>query len=150
MSTSPRTPFLSEIESGQPVPISKLAYFRERFRDRLYELVVSEFLKQERAGTLTKAEVARRTGRKPEQITRWLGAPGNWTLETVSDLMLAISKAELNFSLAPLRNRPQANFPGAEWIKVPTTAVPKIEEKIARPAPRIIHGPPKALETTAV
>ena len=132
MSTSQRTPFLSEIESGKPIPLGKLAYFRERFRDRLYELVVSEFLKQERAGGLSKAEVARRIGRKPEQITRWLGAPGNWTLETVSDLLLAICKSELNFSLAPLQSRPQADFQGAEWIKTPSMIDPM--------EPKTTHG----------
>ena len=95
MTTSVTTSFLSEIlDDNEIIPPGKLAYFRERFRDRLYELVVAEFLKKEAASTLTRAQLARRIGRKPEQITRWLGAPGNWTLETVSDLMLAISKAE--------------------------------------------------------
>jgi hypothetical protein len=118
MSTSPtpQTSFLSEISAGQPIPLGKLAYFRERFRDRLYELVVSEFLKKERAGQLTRADLARRIGRKPEQISRWLGAPGNWTLETVSDLLLAISKSELIFELSPLENRAPRNYVGPDWI----------------------------------
>jgi len=120
--TTPQTDFLSEIQTDRPIPLGKLAYFRERFRDRLYELVLSEFLKRERTGELTKAEVARRIGRKPEQITRWLGAPGNWTLETVSDLLLAIGKAELNFKLAPLLGRCSANFHGAEWLYLPPVA----------------------------
>lgn len=115
MSTS-RTPFLSEVLAGGPIPIGKLAYFRERFRDRLYELVVSEFLRKEKAGELTKADLARRIGRKPEQISRWLGAPGNWTLETVSDLLLAISKAELAFTLVPLERRMIRNYNGPDWL----------------------------------
>jgi hypothetical protein len=115
MSTSAKKSFLSEILDDDTIPIGKLAYFRERFRDRLYELVVSEFLRKEKTG-LTKAQVARRIGRKPEQITRWLGAPGNWTLETVSDLLLAISKAEPRISLASLENRPTRNFTRPEWM----------------------------------
>jgi hypothetical protein len=83
----------------------------------LYELVVSEFLKKERAGELSRADLARRIGRKPEQITRWLGAPGNWTIETVSDLLLAISKAELNFELSPLENRAPRNYAGPDWLR---------------------------------
>jgi hypothetical protein len=119
MSTSQTSPtsFLSEIAKGEAIPIGKLAYFRERFRDRLYELVVSEFLKKERSRELTRADLARRIGRKPEQITRWLGAPGNWTLETVSDLLLAISKAELNFELAPLENKTIRNYAGPDWLR---------------------------------
>lgn len=108
-SSTSQTSFLSEIVSGQAIPLGKLAYFRERFRDRLYELVVSEFLRKEKAGELSRADLARRIGRKPEQITRWLGAPGNWTLETVSDLLLGITKAELDFKLAPLENRIKRN-----------------------------------------
>jgi hypothetical protein len=116
-SQTSQTSFLSEISKGEPIPVGKLAYFRERFRDRLYELVVKEFLKKERSGQLTRADLARRIGRKPEQITRWLGAPGNWTLETVSDLLLAISKAELNFELYPLENRAPRNYDGPDWLK---------------------------------
>ena len=102
MSTSARPHFLSEILEGKPIPKGKLAFFQERLRDHLYELVVSEFLKREQAGVLTKAAVAHRLGKDPSQITRWLGAPGNWELDTVSDLLLAIAQAEPAISLAPL------------------------------------------------
>lgn len=118
MSTSAKKQFLSEILSdNDPIPPGKLAFFRERFRDHLYDLVLSEFLKRE-AGGLTKAAIAKRIGRKPEQITRWLGAPGNWTIETVSDLMLAISKAEPLVNLKPLANRPPANKAEPDWMEL--------------------------------
>ena len=102
MSTSAKPHFLSEILEGKPIPKGKLAFFQERFRDHLYELVVYEFLKREQAGVLTKAAVAHRLGKDPSQITRWLGAPGNWELDTVSDLLLAIAQAEPAISLTPL------------------------------------------------
>lgn len=102
MSTSAKPHFLSEILEGKPIPKGKLAFFQERFRDHLYELVVSEFLKREQTGALTKAAVAQRLGKDPSQITRWLGAPGNWELDTVSDLLLAIAQAEPAISLTPL------------------------------------------------
>jgi hypothetical protein len=118
MSMSRRTAFLSEIISGQQIPLGTRSFFQERFRSRLYDLVVSEFLKQEQASGLTRAEVARRIGRKPEQITRWLGAPGNWTVETVSDLLLAISKAEPAIGLSPLDGRPARNFDIPDWARI--------------------------------
>jgi hypothetical protein len=117
MTTSPKTPFLSEVLDGEKkIPPGKLAYFRERFRDHLYEVVVTDFLKKEAAGNLTRAQLARRIGRRPEQITRWLAAPGNWTLETVSDLMLAISKAEPRISTLSLENRAARNFLQPDWL----------------------------------
>src|SRR5262245_50357405 len=99
MTTSAPTQFLSEILNGDPIPKGKLAFFQERFRDHLYELVVSEFVRRETAGQLTKKQVADRIHKDPSQITRWLGAPGNWELETVSDLLLAIAQAEPVISL---------------------------------------------------
>ena len=113
MNTS-RKPFLSEVLNGDKIPLGTLSYFRERFRDRLYDLVIEEFLKQRAESDLTQAEVARRIGRRPEQITRWFGAPGNWTLETVSDLLLAIAKSEPDVILLPLEGRANRNYRGQD------------------------------------
>ena len=109
MRISRNTPSLSEGLTGDRIPLGTLSYFRERFRDRLYDLVLSEFHRQVAECGLTKADVARRIGRRPEQITRWFGAPGNWTLETVSDLLLAVAKAEPDVTLLPLAGRAVRN-----------------------------------------
>lgn len=110
MNTSRKNPFLSTILDGEVIPLGTLSYFRERFRDRLYDLVMEEFLKQDAEAGLTRAEVARRIGRRPEQITRWFSAPGNWTLETVSDLLLAVARSEVDVTLMPLKGRAVRNF----------------------------------------
>ena len=110
MNTSQKNNFLSEVLNGGRIPLGTLSYFRERFRDRLYDLVLDGFFKQEEETGLTRADVARRIGRRPEQITRWFGAPGNWTLETVSDLLLAIAKSEPGMRLLPLEGRSVRNF----------------------------------------
>ena len=91
---SHRTPFLSEIASGDPIPPGKLAYFQERTRNNLHNFILTKFLREEENG-LTRAELARRIGRSPEVITRLLGAPGNWTIATISDLLLGICGEEL-------------------------------------------------------
>jgi hypothetical protein len=88
-----KLPPLHEILSGDPISDETLEDFRNRFRERLFELVLSEYRKQAEKG-MTKSHIAHRINRRPEQITRWLAAPGNWTLETVSDLLLVISQAE--------------------------------------------------------
>ena len=103
MTTSQQTPFLSEIIESVPIPQERLAYFRARLKNRLHSYVLSQFLKVENQSKLTKAELARKLGKKPEQITRWLGAPGNWELDTLSDLLLGMG-FEPNFFSANLRH----------------------------------------------
>jgi hypothetical protein len=117
MTTSLPTPFLSEIVDGSPIPPSKLGYFRARLSNRIHELVLEAFIKGESTGKISRAELARRIGRKPEQVTRWLGAPGNWTIETVSDLLLGMG-CELGLSILPFaQEQTLVNVPYATTIQ---------------------------------
>ena len=145
MNTSRKKPILSEVLDGGEIPLGTLSYFRERFRDRLYDLVMEEFLKQDAETGLTRADVARRIGRRPEQITRWFGAPGNWTLETVSDLLLAIARAEPDVTLLPLEGRPVRNYRGERM----TTQRPK-SKTLPRPTVSAIdaNNNPQGLSMT--
>lgn len=103
MTTSPKTAFLSEIlEHGKQIPAGKLAYFRARLKNRLHEVVLNYFV----ALDINKADLARKLGRKPEQITRWLGSPGNWTLDTLSDLLLGMG-CEPSLSLTKISAAPE-------------------------------------------
>ena len=133
MTTSQRMSFLSEVVSGAPIPVNKRAYFQARLRNRLYDFVVTKFLERERNKELTRAELARRIGRKPESITRLLGAPGNWTLGTVSDLLLGINGEELEPASLSLLDRPSRNFAREDWIKEdhPYDAKEKIQQSLA-------------------
>ena len=89
---SQRTHFWSEIEDlNAPIPEGKLEYLRERLRNDLYHFVIAKFLEQEEARGLNKADLARRLACDPARLNRLLGAPGNWTLKTVSDLLVGIS-----------------------------------------------------------
>jgi hypothetical protein len=116
MTTSQEKPFLYEILAGEPIPPAKLTYFRERFRGRVYDAVITEFIRQRDEKKLTQAELGRRINRTQDQMSRWLGAPGNWTLDTISDLMLAMG-AELEFSVLPFAGRHRINYAaGAEWL----------------------------------
>jgi hypothetical protein len=89
MSTSRTRSFLTEIIEGTPIPVGKLEYFRARLQSRVHQLVLAEYLRQEDRG-LRQIDLARRISRKPEIINRLLGAPGNWTINTVSDLLLGM------------------------------------------------------------
>lgn len=69
------------------VGISKywIGYFREKFRGEVNDQLLEAF----RASGITKADIARKLDRRPEQITRWLSAPCNLEADTISDLALA-------------------------------------------------------------
>lgn len=139
MTISQQTSFLSEILKGDPIPVGKLAYFRERLRNRLYEFVAREFLERQEREGLTRADVARRIRRRPEQVTRWLGAPGNWTLDTLSDLMLALA-LEPEFSAASLDANGAKSLPNSLGFTAlqaanqqARTAQPLSQERVGRP-----------------
>lgn len=113
--TTPQTSFLSEIESNQAIPLGKLAYLRERTRNRLYDFIVSRFIERSKDG-FTKADLARRIGKKPEVVTRLLGAPGNWTIDTLSDLLAGIGAEELEPQSISLLGRAPRNHSAPEWL----------------------------------
>jgi hypothetical protein len=113
-------PFFSEIAGGHhgpAIPEAKRAYFQARLRNRLFNFIVERFLQEQRCG-LTKAALARRIGKTPDVVNRWLGAPSNLTLDTVSDLLLGIGAEELKPETSSLLDQRPTNFPHADWIKL--------------------------------
>lgn len=110
--TTFQTRLLNEIaagHSGPPIPEAKRVYFQERFRGRFFEFMIERFLAAQAIG-LTKAKLARRIGKPPEVINRWLGAPSNLTLDSISDLLLGISAEEPEINGASLLNRSPVNY----------------------------------------
>jgi hypothetical protein len=95
MTTYQTQDLFTEILEGKPLPPEKLEYFRARLRLQIHDLVASRFDQQE---TLNQADYARRIHRKPEAINRLLSAPGNWTLDTLSDLMVGLGFVFTSFT----------------------------------------------------
>ena len=77
---------LSKPKRGEKSALFDLAFVRSRNRNKAHSLLLEEFEKSE----LSKDDLAKMLGRRPEQITRWLSGPGNLTLDTMSDLIFAI------------------------------------------------------------
>jgi hypothetical protein len=107
---------LSELETGSPIPLEKRAYFHARVLNSFYQFVLQKFLEEERTGRLTKAELARRIEKRPEVVSRLLGAPGNWGLETATDLLLGICGEELRPASSSLLGRATRNYDHAGWL----------------------------------
>lgn len=74
-----------------------LVYSRQRLKNQLFEVVLQAFVERFRRNNLNKSDLAFAMKRDPAQITRWLKGPGNWTLDTVSDILRAL-RADLRVS----------------------------------------------------
>jgi hypothetical protein len=85
MPTSPMS-ILSEIEHGNPISLKTRAFYRRRFQNLFHRLVVRAF----RETGLNQKQLADRIDSQTSQVNRWLGIPGNWTLNTISDLLLGM------------------------------------------------------------
>lgn len=84
--------YQQQIESAiseDVIPRYWLGYFREAFREAINDQLLELYGATSRNG-LTKKVIAQKLGRRPEQITRWLAAPNNLEVDTVSDLALAM------------------------------------------------------------
>jgi hypothetical protein len=108
------TTVLTERNDRDALSSGTRAYFRARQKNRLYHLVMSKFRERQDAEGLTKAQLARRMGKKPEVVNRLLAAPGNWELDTLSDLLLAIAGEELNATSSNPADLPPQNSRSAD------------------------------------
>lgn len=85
MSASTHT--LRKPQPGKRISTGSLAYISTRNRLKAFSLIHDEF----RKSGITQSELARRLGKGPDRVCKLLGAPGNWTLDTISELLFAIS-----------------------------------------------------------
>lgn len=134
---------LSEPSGDEEISIGTLAYFRSRFKRRLYDLIIEAF---ERSG-LTQVKLAKRLGLGTDRICRVLGGPGNLTLETVSDILFAMGGAELalaiSYPLATSVKSTSSTEQKAQVIPMPrrsppaprTDAIPGLIESLQEPKP---------------
>lgn len=104
---------LSKPSDSSLVPKGTFGYFRSRNKHRLYSLVIAEF---KRSG-LSQADLARRLGKRPDVVCRWLAGPTNWTIDTVSDLLFAISGAEPEYGVNYPLDQPMRNDTRPRWLE---------------------------------
>lgn len=87
-----------------PLSDREIFYFRQRQKNRFFQSIVAHFAEQAEENGLTKRHIASLLDKDPAQITRWLSAPGNLTLDTISDLLLAMN-AELDARIVPFDDK---------------------------------------------
>lgn len=98
-----------ENTSNKALGTREVSYYRQRYKNRIFSEIVTFFARESERTGLTKRDLAARLQRDPGLITRWLSAPSNLTLETISDLLLAMG-AEMDSRIVSFSERPIRNF----------------------------------------
>ena len=81
-------------------------YYRRRLQNNVYYDVIERFVELAEKRGLMKRDIARALGKDEGQISRNFAKPGNWTLSSISDLLLAMG-AELSLEVVPIDGQEQ-------------------------------------------
>ena len=73
----------------QTKSLRDVAYYRQRYQNRVFSALVKFVSEQSDAEHITKKNLADRLNKDAGQVSRLLGHPSNLTLDTISDLLLA-------------------------------------------------------------
>jgi transcriptional regulator with XRE-family HTH domain len=92
-----------------PIPDREIFYQRERQRNRVFEALVGFYANRAEKSGISQRDIAKKLKRDPAQISRWLSQPSNLTLDTVTDLLLALD-AELDVTVHLFADRPKTNY----------------------------------------
>jgi len=90
MTTSLTKSSISAIPNDGKPTQDQYVFFARRLKNKLHGEVLRCYLREKKENNLTKAELARRMDKDPAQINRWLAAPKNLELDTISELLLAM------------------------------------------------------------
>jgi len=99
MNTFHETSLLAEPSGDERIDERALGYVTQTARDDVFDMVANACVE---AG-VTRANIARRLGKDPAQVSRLLNSPGNWTIDTIAELLFAIDGSFLR----PARHWPQ-------------------------------------------
>ena len=87
--------------SETKLPETEIYFFRQRLKNKIFQSTMSYFAEAASENSMTRKDIAFLLDKDPAQITRWFSGPDNWTLDTISDLLLAMG-AEIKYEIVPL------------------------------------------------
>jgi transcriptional regulator with XRE-family HTH domain len=98
----------SELHGDGPLSPGTRAFIGSRARNAFFSLV-HERLRRAKAEGLTQAKLAERLGKDPGRLSNTLSSPGNWTIDTIAELLFGISRTEVVAMDRPLLDREIGN-----------------------------------------
>ena len=102
----------ADIAKSGRVSDATFAYLGQRAKNVCYDFVMKKFL----SSGLTKAELARRLGSRPDRVSHILASPANWTIRTMAELLAAISEEEFVPHSVKLAGRAPRNISQADLL----------------------------------
>jgi len=88
----------------EPLAKREIFYYRQRQKNRVFADICAFFAEEAAKGNINKRKLAEKINCDPALITRWLSAPSNLTLDTISDLLLALG-AEMDHRIVRFADR---------------------------------------------
>jgi transcriptional regulator with XRE-family HTH domain len=105
-------------------------YYRQRMKNRVFAKLVQFFAEEAERTGITKKDISKILRKDPAQITRWLSAPTNLTLDTISDLLLALD-AEIDISVIRFSDREKRND-ADHFEKTAGSIIPVESDRVAK------------------
>ena len=90
--------------------VRDIEYYRTRFQNRVFAKLVDFITTEAQRDHITKKEMAERLGKDPGQLSRLLSQPSNLTLDTISDLLLALNAEAEPPEIARFADKRAPNF----------------------------------------
>lgn len=84
----------------------RIFYYRHRLKLRIFQKIAAYFYTLAKEKGLTQKQLADMTGKDPSVVNKLMSGPGNWRLDTISDILLAMD-AELSDEIIPLSSYQQ-------------------------------------------
>ena len=93
----------------QKLTAAERAYARTETRLLVADAIITLFRKLAERGEINQTRLAERLGVSRAYISKQLGSPGNWTLDTVGDLLAAMDSRLTMIEADKIENIPASN-----------------------------------------
>jgi hypothetical protein len=122
---------MSNISPKDRISKRNVFYYRARLKNNVFHEVLEKFYALSKEGRLNKKQIADALDKDAGWVTRQFAAPANWTLDTVSDLLLAMD-AELEVKAVGLEEKRQKLAEEKYWDASGAIAPPQCSVKLMR------------------